>query len=250
MARQGKLFQLEGTIGDLCFYKTKHGYFVRRKRSVSRARMKSHPAYAVVRKNNEEFGRAAHAVKLFRMAFAPLLRRAADSGISARLMHTMMKVIKADVVNERGQRTVKDGQPQLLEGFEFNQDSQLSNILHTPLTASIDGAEGVMTIDVKAFSAEKMLSAPEGATHFRLFSAGAAIDFEDNTLERAMSESAYLPIKGKRIGPFQLTQKIKPRSPGQLFLLVGVEFVQVVNGERMPLKDKGFNALAVVRVAG
>lgn len=249
MARQTGIFQIEGSLGNLCFYKTKNGYMVREKSSLSKARIKSDPAFKIVRENNAEFARTIHAAKLFREVFRPLLRRAGYNGFSGKLTSTMMKVIKADEVNPRGQRTVKDGEPLLLEGFEFNENAKLSNTLLANFSASIDRAKGAMIIDVPAFSAVNMITAPEGATHFRLFSGGAAIDFETNTYDLAKSESACLPISRKRTGPLQLIQKVKRRSSGTMFLLLGIEFLQLAKGMKDPLRIEGAGALAIVKVS-
>lgn len=245
MARQTSILQLEGTIGDLCFYKTKEGYFVRRKSSVSRKRIKSDPAFQRTRENGSEFGRAAQAGKLFRSAFRSLIQRAGDNRVSNRLTSTFMKVIQEDIDSPRGQRNVKGGRPEFLEGFEFNENASLINTLS--FNASIDRATGKMIVDIPAFTPGTMISAPERATHFRLFSGGAAIDFETNTSDLATAESAYLPISAKKIKPLRLIQKVKPRSSGTLFLLLGIELVQVVNKQQTPLS--GMNALAVVKVS-
>src|SRR5687768_9399058 len=129
MARQTSMFQLEGSMGDFCFYKTKDGYFVRRKSSISKKRIKTDPAYAQVRKSNAEFGRAAQAGKLFRSAFRSLLVRAGVTGVSGKLTGAFLEAIQSDETHPRGQRTVSDGRPQILQGFELNQNSSLSRFL-------------------------------------------------------------------------------------------------------------------------
>lgn len=249
MARQTSIFQFEGTIGDLCFYKTKHGYLVRSKGGVSKKRIKNDPAYERVRENNGDFKRAAQAGKLFRNALRSLLQPIDDKSITNRVMSTMTKVIQADQVNPRGQRTVKDGDVLLLEGFQCNGSCPLGKTLHAPFTAHIDRPSGRMIVDIPTFSPAAMIASPEGATHFRLFSGGAAIDFEKGNYDLTTSESAYLPITRKKTGPIVLLPKVTPGALSPLFLLLGIEFSQLVNGKQIALRDGGFNALAVVKVA-
>jgi hypothetical protein len=249
MARQTSLFKLEGSLGDFCFYKTEHGYMVRRKSSLSARRVKTDPAYERARQNAADFKRAAHAVKLFRSAFNSLLEHTGDKRMTGRLMSTMIKVIHADAVNPCGQRTVKDGEPVLFEGFQLNGNFALGKALHASFSADIDRASGRMIVDIPAFSPETGISSPAGATHFRLFSAGAAIDFQKDTYDGATAETAYLPVGRKSAGPILLHQKVKPDTSCPFFLLLGIEFVKVINEEQILLRDGSVNALAVVRVA-
>ena len=249
MARQTGVLQLEGNLGDLCFYKTKHGFFVRSKGSISKARIKSDPAFQRVRENNSIFARAAHAVKVFRAAFRPLLNRSGDSGLTGRLIRTMMHVLQADEVNPRNKPTVKDGQPSLLEGFEFNLAAPLSKKLNAPFTPSIQRARGSMVVRIPSFSPAHMISAPAGATHFRLFSGGAAIDFESSTYKLETAETKSLPISEETTPPFRLTQKVSPGTKEPLFLLLGIQFVNIVNGKQMPVADGRYDAMAVVKVS-
>lgn len=247
MARQGKGFQLQGTLGGLCFYKTKDGYFVRTKTSVSKARIKSDPAYARTRQHNAEFKRAAHAVKTFRAAFRPLLQRIGNKRATGRLMSKMLTVIRFDVINPNGLRTVSNGAPKLLEGFEFNENAKLRNILMARLIASIDRKVSAMTVDIRASSVASMISIPPGTTHFRFFSGAAVIDFERDTYKVATSEIDCLPITRKKTGRILLSQTVEGCSAGHAFLLLGIEFLNIVKGTETAVAGGNYNALAIVK---
>lgn len=248
MARQIGTVKVEGTLGDYCFYKTQDGYLVRRKSCIPKERFKKDPAFESMRKNMAEFGRAGKAVRLIRTVFWAFINSAADKGASSRLTSTLLKVIKADDFNPRGERTVNDGQPGLLEGFEFNSECMLSNTLRAAFEPSIDRGSGVMMVRVPAFSPSRMIAAPQGATHFRLFSAGAAIDFSTETYELARAETAFLPIGRKKTPEIQLSQKVRRPAPGVSILVFGIKFMKVQDGMEVPFSSAG-NALAVVKVA-
>lgn len=248
MAKSKDIFGLRGSIGKLTFYKGANGTIVRAKGGVSRNKIKYGREFELTRKNMAEFGRAAQAGKLFRRAFNSLVRLAADKGTSGRLTAVMRKIIDEDLVNKRGERTVSQGDARLLERFQLNNDCALGRKLDAEYYASIDRATGAMTIDVPAFSPAQMISGPAGATHFRLLIAGAAIDFDEGSFEKATSESDYLPMKAKEQQAIQLMVKVAPGSPHSLFLLLGIEFVQRVQAENYPLT--GHSAVQVVRAAG
>ena len=160
-----------------------------------------------------------------------------------------MKVIKSDAVHAHGERKVTHGDVTLLEGFDFNKHAALTKTFRPPFTASIDRATGTMRIDTAAFIPDNLVSAPEGATHFRLKAFGAAIDFEADQFLNAMSVSAYFPLDHKQRVKVALIHTVATASATPLLLAFGIEFVQIVkNGTQYELDDKKHNAMAIVRV--
>jgi hypothetical protein len=250
MGRQDSVVQLTGGVGNLSFYKTQDGYLARKKSRVSAKRIRTDPAFARTRENIAEFTRSGRAAKLLRTAFSSLLHSAADNRVTSRLNGAMMKVIQADLVNPRGRRNVVDGEAVLLEGFEFNQKGSLTNTFKAIFTPSIDRATGNMTVDIPAFRSAHEIQVPEGATHFRLKAGGAAIDFENNKYSLATSEGAELPITEQTQEALQLAHAVPANSVFPLFLVFGIEFLQLVNGAYSPLNNGAFNALAIVKVDG
>ncbi|WP_204743317.1 hypothetical protein [Pseudocnuella soli] len=142
MAKQKGIFKVEGTLGDVTFYKSKDGYMIREKGGISAERMASDPAFERTRENQAEFGRAGKAGKLLRTAFRPLLQHAADSRMVSRMLQTMMRVVKADATSPRGQRNVLDGELELLENFEFNEAGKLGQTFFAPLPQRSTGLPG------------------------------------------------------------------------------------------------------------
>ena len=248
MARQDSVILLVGGLGNLSFYKSVDGYLARKKSFVSAERIRSDPAFQRTRENNAEFSRAGRATKLLRNAFRSLVSASADRSVTGNLTRELIKVIQADTVNPRGQRNVIDGEAGLLEGFDFNRQGPLLKTFFAPFTASIDRATGMMMLDIPPFSTASAMQVPAGATHVRLKTAGAAIDFERNTYSVAGAESDALVIGDGMHGPLRLSQSVSPASMNPLFLVLAVEFLQLVNGMHYPLQSGAFNAMAIVRV--
>ena len=167
-----------------------------------------------------------------------------------RLTQEMVKVIQADVTSVRGKRNVIDGEAKLLEGFEFNSGSKLGTTLYAPFTAVIDRVAGTLTVSVPSFIPVNMVAAPGGATHFKIISAGSAVDFELETFEVDTNESAILPWDSTATAAINLANAVTPNSTQPLFLTLGIEFYQEVNGVNYPLKNGSYNALALVSVNG
>jgi len=248
MARQKGIIKLKGTIGDITFYKTQDGHLAREKGGIDASRIASDPAFQRTRENGSEFGRAGKAGKMLRTALRPLLINSADGRMVSRLTQAMMKVIQADLVSERGLRNVIDGEAELLFGFEFNIRGKLGTTLSAPFVATIDRVAGEIKVDLASFIPANMIAAPSGTTHYKIISGGAEIDFEAETYVIATSESAILPWDGTATAPINQVNSVTANSTKPLFLALGVEFYQEINGQMYPLKNGAFNPLSIGKV--
>jgi hypothetical protein len=250
MAKQIGIIKLKGTIGDIAFYKSQDGHLARAKGGVSADRIKNDASFQRTRENGEEFGRAGAAGKLLRMAFRQFLQNNADNRMVSRLTKDLVAVVKADVTSTRGQRNVLDGELEMLEGFEFNIDGKVSTTIFFPYVATIDRVTGALQVAVPAFSSLNNVAAPVGATHMKLISGGASIDFEGGLFEVVTTESAEIPIAPAPVVAQNLLNQLTANSTHPLFLIFGIEFTQQVNGQSYALKNGKFNSLAIVKVLG
>ncbi|WP_407520983.1 hypothetical protein PDL71_11140 [Lacibacter sp. MH-610] len=250
MAKQKGIIKLDGTIGGITFYKSQDGYLAREKGGVSGDRIANDPNFQRTRENGEEFGRAGKAGKLLRNSIRAMLQNASDSRMVSRLTQKMVEVIQEDATNPRGQRNVIDGEAELLEGFEFNISGKLGTTLYAPYTSTIDRVAGTLAVSIPAFVPLNMIAAPGGSTHFKIVSAGAEVDFENETFVLDSQASAILPWDVTATAALNLSNAVTANSTHPLFLVLGIEFYQEVNGQMYSLKNGAFNPLAVVKVSG
>ena len=250
MARQKGIIKLKGTIGDITFYKTQDGHLAREKGGIDASRIASDPAFQRTRENGSEFGRAGKAGKLLRTAFRPLLLNSADGRMVSRLTQRMVKVIQADLISVRGLRNVIDGEAELLFGFEFNIRGKLGTSLFAPFVANIDRVAGEINVDIAPFVPANMLAAPTGTTHFKIISGGAEVDFEAETYVVATSETTILPWDSTPTTAISQVNAVTANSTKPLFLTLGVEFYQEINGQMYPLKNGAVNPLSIAKVSG
>ena len=250
MARQKGILKIQGTLGDITFLKTEDGYIAKEKTSINASRIASDPSFQRTRENNAEFGRAGKAGKLLRNAIRPVMQFAKDSRVTSRLTTQMLRVVKADAINLRGLRKVLDAETEMLQGFNFNKNSILESTLYAPYTATINRVAGTLEINIPSFVPLTSVVTPAGATHFKIVTAGAEIDFEAaNYIEQSV-ESAVLPWDAAPTAVINLTNAVSPNSTHPLFLLLGIQFFQQVNAVNYPLKNGTFNALSLVKVSG
>jgi len=250
MAQQKGIIPLKGTMGNITFYKSKEGYLAREKGGISAERIASDPVFQRTRENGAEFGRAGMAGKLLRTSLRSVLQNASDSKMVSRLTREMIKVIQADAVNDRGLRNVIDGEAELLLGFDFNINGKLGTTLYAPFTPSINRVTGELVVDIPAFIPVNMINAPAGTTHFLINSAGAEVDFTQKQYTVDTQSTAVLPWDNLATAVITLTNNVTANSTHPLFLALGIEFYQHVNGKMYPLKNGAFNPLALVSVSG
>jgi hypothetical protein len=235
MARQKGIIKIEGTIGELTFYKSKDGHLVKEKGGIPADRIANDPNFQRTRENGAEFGRAGKAGKILRNAIRGLLQNAKDPLVVSRLTTEMVKVIQADATSQRGLRNVIDGEAAMLNGFDFNINAKLSTTLYALFAAAINRVAGTIILNVPPMIPLNMIAAPAGATHYKIVSAGVEIDFENEVSRSDLQESAILPWDATLSVDLTLTNNITPNSTNVLFAMLGIQFYQEVNGTMYPL---------------
>lgn len=248
MARQKSIVKLDGTLGGITFYKSKKGYLAREKGGVSAERIRNDPAFQRTRENNAEFGRAGKAGKVLRNSIRQLLQNINDSRMVSRLTKKMVEVIKLDAVNPRGQRNVIDGEAELLMNFDFNANGKLGNTVYAPWNKTLDRPTGEAGVNFDPFIPARMAAAPGGTTHFKLTAAAMEIDFEAETYVAPIGETTILSWDNTLTAAIDIPLELPESSTHPLFLALGIEFFQEVNGEHYSLKNGTFNALKIIDV--
>ena len=249
MAKQEGILPIQGTLGNLTFYKSKDGYRVKTKSGVSADKIATDDAFQRTRENNAEFGRAGKASKLLRTSLRITIAKAKDNRLVSRLTARMLKVVQADEVSDRGLRNVIDGEASLVEGFDFNIGAKLSATVYMPYAATFDRASGKASITVSDFIPQGGIAAPAGTTHFRLFMGIASVDFEKEAYESSTATTEALPYGNTSTGEVTLSANIAANSTHPVFMAFGVEFLQEVNKKMYSLHNGAFNACVIAKVS-
>ncbi|MFC6102643.1 hypothetical protein [Olivibacter domesticus] len=196
MAQQESIIKLKGKIWDLTFYKTKTGYQARQATGVSADRIANDPKFQRTRENNAEFGRGGVAAKKLRDVLRPMILLTYDTKMPNRLFSRIMRVLRADAVNDRGERKVLTENLGLLRQFGFNVSAQLSNTLFVELEPSIERTNGSVTLDIPTLVPALTIAAPQGTTHYQFNLDAAVVDFDNETASvLAMAESDTNSLK-------------------------------------------------------
>lgn len=246
MAKQiNRHIKLRGTIDEISFYKTQDGFLARAKGGVDGDRIKNDPKFRNTRFNGLEFGIGGRASKLFRLVWNPEITRAADNRVASRVTQLMVRILKTDPVSDYGERKVEFGDLSLLSGFEFNNAVPLDQAFKLPFTTTIDRVTGQASVQVPAHNPQSDIAAPDGTTHYNIFAAAAAIDFATGEVVVVRQSIPSLPWINNPVVATNMNLSLPANSVLPLFLLVGIEFIIMVNGKVYP-QSKGLSALRLI----
>lgn len=139
-----------GSIGNMSAYKMKgvDQIILRGKGGANKSRIKQHPNFELVRRNNAEFGACSRAGTSIRNAIYPL-RQLADFNISGHLNAIAKIILKKDPVNDLGQRAIRfSAHHQLLDGFSLNRELLFNTVIRHPVSCSIFRDTGTANIEL------------------------------------------------------------------------------------------------------
>lgn len=248
MAKQASsIFKLRGRIEDLSFYKSQDGFLARTKGGVSGDRIKSDPKFDRTRRHGQEFGIGGRAGKLFRKVWKNEIPKASDNRLASRVTQLMMRVLQSDTASEFGSRQVYLGDLTLLNGFEFNNEVSLDQVLNVELTTSYDRPTGIVSVVLPARIPTQDVVMPEGNSHYQVFAAAAAIDFEQGTFTVVRQETANLLWDDTPAAAVPIDMDLPGNSTLPVFIITGVQFLRIVNGRPYP-GSQGQSTLQVVTV--
>ncbi|MBE8722690.1 hypothetical protein [Sphingobacterium pedocola] len=250
MARQESLIKLNGKIGDLSFYKDKRGYQARMKTGPTKDQINNDPRFQRTKENGQEFGRAANGSKQFRNQLRELLAQGADPQFSRRLTGRMHRVLKLDDENARGERKVLVANLPQLVGVECNLRAQLGEVFFMKARPVYDRSSGEGIFELPEMTAKKVIKALEGATHVQIQLVAAEFDAQNpDADEISIARSTYLDIGKSEVSAAEtLSVQLLPQAESGVILLMGISYLQHVNGGYYPLSNGMYNALTVVQV--
>jgi hypothetical protein len=248
MPKQVGLIKVRGTVEDLSFFETQDGFMAKKKARFSKDRLKTDPNYEQVRLNNLEFGTGGAASRLFRDAFTAEINKASDNRMISRLTTAMIAVLRADTINPWGYRTVQQGDMQQLEGFNFNDRVSMSAAFKVESAITLNRGTGQAAVIIPAHIPKEFVAAPSnGVSHYRLFAAAAILDFENESSFSARQSSANLVYDDNLGTETTLTLPLTANSTLPCFIVLGVQFMKIVNGKAV-LNSKKESSLHVLAI--
>ena len=246
MPKQIGALPIQGELNNMSWYKSKDGIMVKMKSVVSREKLKS-SRYAITQRNTAEFGLAGRAAKTLRRVVAPIILQGKDHRLISRLAAKMLQIAKKDLTSAHGERNAVMGPLEELKGFEFNGPIPIQHAFTPELQQQIDRPSGKMTISIPAFNPQTAINGPDGATHFKIVSAGAEINFTKDEYTAQTFESVMFTMN-QPVGAFNIDHVLSANSTLPLVLILGIQFIQDINGSNAMMSEGAHNALGLIEI--
>ena len=249
MAKFEGIFDIQGTLKGMTFYKSKvDGSLIRAKGGVSRKRIMNDPAFERTRENGAEFKSVAQDGQLIRKSTGEFYKLAKDSKVASRLMKVLSEIKKLDDTSVRGERCVQNGLTisggrKVLKGFEFNRNSVLNYVMRCNYV--LDPLTG--TFSIANFNPKNHLNYPQETTHVRMSVAVSRVHFDNGTFDTLVSPTQEI-IMGDAVTPVSIAPEGIPEGNGYLLFFLLIEFKQQINGVYYSLKNNAFNVLHLLDV--
>lgn len=247
-AKQFGTHRLTGTVGDVTYAQTKRGFIARERTKVNMAERKTAQNFQSWRDHTAEFGIMIKEAKTFRSAFTDLNWNVKNKGIVQQTMKLMNQIRKTDTVSLRGQRCASKGDLSLLTGFDFTGNGSIETALNGGYTASFDRVTGEVQVVVDEMIAGQRLAAPPNATHYMISLAAASINFETDSINKALVSSAKILISQDLVPATTLTAPLPPNSTDPVFIALKLEYFNELNGNTYPVMSNASINSTVISV--
>ena len=237
-----------GSMGETTFMKTASGYKAKDKLVVNKNNWKNGSNFARCRENAGNFGTGSKLCKLLKNSVAQLLFQRKDHRMFLRLKQLIAKVQRLDTTNTRGKATITmEAAPQLI-GFEMNSTCSLKSVFNSRYSINANRETGEISIQIPSFLPADRILAPRGATHFQLVSAAAAFDFEKMTEVGNIYKSTKFALGDERVEDITMTHSLPAGSKLPVFIFLGVNFTQELNGKTYQVANRKQNPLCIIDI--
>lgn len=245
MAKVVGPIKIRGAIDDLTFRQTEDGNIVQPKTGPTKEQVLTHKSFRNTRLYASEFRRVVKDATLLRRAMCEMINAVKHSKLNSHTNKLLHQMRKSDTVNDLGFRHANAGNIHLLQGFDFNHQMGLDTALPVALACSMDAVNGKMQVMVPDTIVRRKKLFPAGASHFRIVSCAAMVDFDKHQYASHVVKSELMPLSKKM--PAIVLENQLDVQPGNVMLhTVGIVFYKV-DGDVVKMLRGG--ALKIVDVA-
>ena len=234
MPRQEGPPYFTGKINGWIGYKRNGIYFIRKAEVEVRQT-------AATKQAAKDFSSASSCGKLIRQALHKVMDLQQDEFLAPRLNKLMAKVLREDKVHQTGQKVIKAEHLHLLQGFSFNKETKIDNVL-LALQTDITYDEH---ITIRIASIPK-LKYTDSTTHIEIKAIAISPDFAKGTCKQAVSEARKIKASETTLPSMEL-MVLRPGNQATIVILQ-VRPLELVNKKYYELEDKKYLAADIITV--
>jgi hypothetical protein len=244
MAKQDGILRIQGTLGNLVFYKQGNDYRVRQRPAPIGKKFKTDPRYASIRANNELFIKAVKANQLLRYSLRPFLA-SVILGSAGKLTKVFREALNSVDRYEKRQ-CFSNADLTCFNDLELGDKASFKSILMATYQTGLDRNTGHYRAIFPEFDPRVCIKAPTGATHFIISVVVTALDFDGDNFETNSESSAFIPLSGEPSAAMCLSTRIPVLPNSFQFFCLAIQFAtEEQDGKIYSLKG-GSNAMMIV----
>jgi hypothetical protein len=199
------------------------------------------------RENAADFKTAVRSATLVRRSIWPILRGSTNVWLNGRMNRLLLQAVRSDKTNSRGKKAMQPGALSIMKGFEINHANTFSRRKGVPCKVKKNTRKGLMQLTFPSFIPKSALTPPEGATHFKIVTIFAAIDFNKNAWSNTDEASSLIAITRRKTKALAFQHPITVKTGEAQLVAVGVRFFKMIDGLEKLLKG---GAGKIVEVGG
>lgn len=243
MARQTGIIRLNGRIGGLDFYQSEGVDMVRNKTGPTTKQFKNSKAFERSRQASNDFGTAGGLAGKLKHAIIYMYGPALNPHINSKLTGIFTSVLAKDRIHPRGERKILYGDISKLVGIDFTADNNLRSTLGRLPHLSEKEKGKLFTFDFRENLTPPFTEAA-GSRPYQVIIGLVALSEDSDPIvkwQESILMEAGQPLSD--LGEMELFFD-NPQSDKVILGIVGIKFIDVVNGQTYTLKEGG--AIGVV----
>jgi hypothetical protein len=208
--------------------------------------VKQDPRFDSFRNNSAEFKYVAQAGKLLREALQPINFPIPNA--HRRLHSLLQKIVKTDVTNKKGSRSIMKGDIDLLKGFSFNEHSCLHLLLKSKFLSVIHPRKGKAVLFLPFLDPDRDFKWPDTAEAIEIDSMMVSINFDTEAVEESRATSQKIVRNQKAVPPFQLITEVSETENRILLHVVALRFYFKSGANYLQSNNRNFNPVEIYNV--
>ena len=236
MAKQDGLIPLIGTIDNLSFSKSPFGYLARKKTGPTRKAVLKDANFERTRENAADFKTAVRAGTLVRATIWPILRVSTNVWLNGRMNALLLQAVRSDKTNGRGKKAMLPAALSILKGFEINANNPITKRKGISYKIKKNVRKGIIQLTIPPFISKTALTPPDDATHFKIMTISASINFTKTQLTNDLQNSDLLAISRRKTTTLTFQRPIINKAGEAQLLALGIAFYKKVDGLEKLLK--------------
>lgn len=219
MAILNGAIRLSGKLGDLVFYR-------RGKKTVARRKVVNYKLSKNTKKSGKDFGNACRNACYIRTAFDPLVKYFGDGTLPNRLNGKVCEVFRSISQEHLGKKQLRMGNISMLEGFQFNPEASLSDLLFEIPAVHIDSTDQHLHMKISRMYTERLIKSVPKATHALLKVMIFNFELDGDLYEIENLQELRIPVNQREFKGAKIRIHLEQKGARAIIVAMGISYIE------------------------